>query len=914
MAKAKTKGQRKIENLMDAEKPNRLRSTTSLSSKMEKAASEREIKKISKKGGSREERQSASSLLSNLANLTGTLVDHAAKFNREAARVAMDVTKGSLKTITEAGVQFSQQIAQDVNWNKQAIVAQALSRATPLFGYFAAKFMETDVFKNAAENIKKHIGGAFRAVGEKFGTVFAAGFDKVRGLFGGQKSANNIKKNFRIPSMAVGGYVAKEGLINVHPAEVVMPIDKVMKLISDRTGGGDSGPQMSSILERLTSMNRDYIDIYQNDKKDNRFFMRTFMDALTTQNEDMLVEIKRSLAGNLTIVKSVHMAWQKTLELHPGFRATMIAGEFLYKMTVSPFKFLFTKRGSIYKTDLPKDVQPIANQTKTLHLIYLGMMWQFDNVKKHLSGMYTSIRDIASKITGNTYPDELKNAKRNKSRRIVDAAKLVAKYSKAQAWKDKMRSMIGAGPIEDLINKMYGGKENMWTKKRSFRDVKSGFKKFLNFKPPSIKLWWKRFRAGKSYRGENAYQEATVDSVFYQEAQTEAANRSVRLLSDISGTLAEESRARRKNNIFSMLFGVLGSLKDSVLSVMGGFKDMLSGGVKSLMAGGLPLLVKSAFGAIFALPMAWAGGKAVGDMIYEKLIKPGQDKLFEKLEKQNEAITVASNKALDYVRDQARGGDRDTRSKAVRQINIASDFDLNERKDSYGMHTDKFWRGSADIAKYINDARKEYILENIGLYDQYDPKEISRLRAEFYNSGGYSRGFDVSMKDPQVYGRKYEERFAKYLAEKGKPTPYSLVDERMEERKERYKQEALEAANKARDASMEAYGKVSGKVTETSEAVRNYDYKKAWVGAYESGEILAEKVTGAFNEGVEKLIEVIGPDRMNSLKGARDGVQIAATNIVSPVGPPIPVHMQSPARQMVGKTTDWLNLQIGNLQ
>ena len=148
-----------------------------------------------------------------------------------------EIESSIIGALYDASKQYANAIGQDFNFNKQSLLALTLAKSTPIFGYFAAKFMETDVFKQAAQRIRENIGGALQTVGQKFGMLMEAGWQKIKGLFGDDKKAKNINKHFKIPSMDVGGYVAKEGLVNVHTAEVIMHLDKVMKQIQGGMGG-----------------------------------------------------------------------------------------------------------------------------------------------------------------------------------------------------------------------------------------------------------------------------------------------------------------------------------------------------------------------------------------------------------------------------------------------------------------------------------------------------------------------------------------------------------------------------------------------------------------------------------------------------------------------------------------------------
>lgn len=619
MAKARSKEMRKIENLLDAEKPNRLRSINSLSSKLEQASKERTDKKS---GSSSNMAKSSSTLMAHLSKMAGAMADQAKLLSTEVAKNAAVITKGSLKAVADASLQMSRAIGQDINWNKQAIMAQALSKSTPIFGYFAAKFMETDVFKNAADKIKQHIGGALQQVGDKFGSVFAKGFDKVRGLFGGKGNANNIKKNFRIPSMAVGGYVAKEGLINVHPAEVIMPIDKVMNLINSRVNGDSFN--IGDTIQRLASINRDYMDTYRSDKKDNRIFFRTFLDSIQTQNEDMLIEIKRAIAGNFTLTKQIGMAWQKTLELHPGFRAMVVTGNFFSETMKAPFRMLFRRRGATYAKDLPRDQQPLTNQMKTLHVIYTGMMWQFDHIGTLLHGLYVPLRDMATKQVGKKYPETIERAARLRQSLVTKliggglgnvlemfGIKGAKNYlTRDLGWKTSLRTI--ADPLEWFLNKKMG-KGNIFTRKLSMKSI-------YRWNRPKIKLAWRMFKSQLRIRpsqgGMSPAEQSVIYSAYYNEAQIEGQNKITSELHDIKLALEWQVTDQKRKNffaIFSGLASIIGSALGKLTSMFSGIGSAI-GGLASGLGGRLG---KTAIGgAVMSIGSKALGfaGKAVGKL------------------------------------------------------------------------------------------------------------------------------------------------------------------------------------------------------------------------------------------------------------------------------------------------------------
>ena len=88
------------------------------------------------------------------------------------------VTTTTALSAKEMMSQYSKAINEDLNINKQNVIAMSLARATPLFGYFAAKFMETNVFKDTFSNIKIGLSDALSS-------VFMSGKHMMR-TFGGK--------------------------------------------------------------------------------------------------------------------------------------------------------------------------------------------------------------------------------------------------------------------------------------------------------------------------------------------------------------------------------------------------------------------------------------------------------------------------------------------------------------------------------------------------------------------------------------------------------------------------------------------------------------------------------------------------------------------------------------------------------
>jgi len=141
---------------------------------------------------------------------------------------------------------YSNAIKQDISLNKENTVAMALAQASPIFGYFASKFMETDVFQSAASRIKESMGNAVHesllavkgigtTLGDKIGDAFTKKekiqYSKQSKRYLGTGSAaekvKQLKDSGKIKKAASGGHVKKDGYANVHAGEIITPSNQM---------------------------------------------------------------------------------------------------------------------------------------------------------------------------------------------------------------------------------------------------------------------------------------------------------------------------------------------------------------------------------------------------------------------------------------------------------------------------------------------------------------------------------------------------------------------------------------------------------------------------------------------------------------------------------------------------------------
>ena len=215
--------------------------------KMQKEITEKTLEVEDKASDIKEVKSGVSQVLGRMSDTIGSLATG-------VNRVSMATATGTKQAIA----QYGRAVSEDISFNKSNIIAMSLARSTPIFGYFAGKFMETEIFKGAAERIKNKLGDAMSAVGERFKGAMAAGLGRIKGVFGKKASEEERKITSamgtspaqtvevaeeakgeaeekgaaagigEVPKMQAGGYVEKGGLVHLHPAEVVMPIEKAM--------------------------------------------------------------------------------------------------------------------------------------------------------------------------------------------------------------------------------------------------------------------------------------------------------------------------------------------------------------------------------------------------------------------------------------------------------------------------------------------------------------------------------------------------------------------------------------------------------------------------------------------------------------------------------------------------------------
>jgi hypothetical protein len=349
------------------------------------------------------------------------------------------ITTETAKATKDAIGQYARAVGQDVSINKQNTVAMALSTASPLFGYFASKFMETDVFKNAASRIRQNVGNAI-----------SSGFSRLIGR----------KKEYEddIPSMQRGGYVKKGGMIKVHAAEVVMPAEKVMQQI-DKAKNTAIARQMGTTMTDMSDTLEDIQEeVSESQEKTGNIIDTFFREYNAVKDEQSFVgdtiqhvvaelkEIKEEMFGT---AETWGMVFERTLNKHPVFKFVHRAFKFFDSTLPGVFTWAFGKK-SKYANDVAR-----AAKTKNVYdrivgvtgLLYEGMMPRLDTLIKYS-------KELTEFTTGKKITEPKEKFEKSRFEEMISWFKKKDKKKDKKSFLQSMFDMTAEkGGVEDELKK-----------------------------------------------------------------------------------------------------------------------------------------------------------------------------------------------------------------------------------------------------------------------------------------------------------------------------------------------------------------------------------------------------------------------------------------------------------------------------
>ncbi len=749
------------------------------------------------------------SMIKVLQKLSYTVGDIGKGFGKISTNVA--------KSGKDAVSQYGRAIGQDINVNKQNIVAMALSKSTPIYGYFISKFMETDVWKSAAAKMKASIGNALSSVGQR-----------LKGAVGSIRSSRKDKKDtdplskqarsIKVPHLARGGIVEKAGLAKLHAAEVVMPIDKLLSRIDDQVNLTRTMARtvQKGQLRSMAKMNTYVGSLEQHQKVG---LVKGFFKALKdvhTQYEEPAEQ--RSLRALLAIqdalgaqIGSWTQVWQKMLIQNPVFRNAMITGNLIKKTLAAPFApaYSFFKQRGGYMGHLSNSKQPFEAMSENVGVLYTGSMFRLDAISLYTKATAEAVRDLSSMFTGVRY-DKLPGIKTGKWSFFGFARKMLNASTKL--------GMKGAGKWLDLgtgdtkAQDKLGGWAEKLTKERKIpwfgshsRDIEDLYGPGKGKKEKKVS--YKENRKAKKEAKNKDKEQSTSKKILKitdknQRTAMKDFNLSKRALKAAKENLKENkemNQREKRKSIFGFLKGGFGAIKTLLGSVMGlvlplfmsaGFfggggglggtigkllknvflgKGGKGGLVRSIGSGFMKFLGKATtitaltgLGSVIGVAGAAAIGLAIGTGIDELL---GISDKFAKLQdrwdnKAHELMSALDAQKVGQIKEMQSGSREGYKEYYnVRGMGAIAHNAQQRRSDLGG------W-GRRHITT-INSAQETYMRDNIGEYMKFTPETITALRSEWLNErGGYlAKGMGA---DAEKYGKRREAAFLKFLKSKGK--------------------------------------------------------------------------------------------------------------------------------------------------
>ena len=413
-----------------------------------------EIKELSNEKDIKEFRSSIGSVLNRLGDVIAAV-----------AKGTKDITVKTAIASKEAIGQYGQAIKADINFNKENLLMMTLSRVSPLVGYFTTKLLGTRVFKDMFSKVKSGFGSAISSVVSKTKDLFtrkkapeemsleekasktkeigrtvpgnlATLSPQTKALVESNKEpikkikkikktkpatavplAKKLPKKPEIPHMQTGGYVERGGLANVHPAEVVAPIEDVLKRIDASAKAEHSIFSGIKKLLHVSELRLGNMEGYvtQSTQVQSKGLIRAFTDASVNVHTryqrptdirqlDALEKIRYALGAEISKSKEI---FQEVLFSNKFLRRSVYVFRMLNTTIGAPFRGaygLLKSRGG-YRGHLPTGKNMFGNMVKILGMIYVNTAVGIDNINNYLKSSNKVLKDLTGSLTGKTYED-----------------------------------------------------------------------------------------------------------------------------------------------------------------------------------------------------------------------------------------------------------------------------------------------------------------------------------------------------------------------------------------------------------------------------------------------------------------------------------------------------------------------------
>jgi len=679
-----------------------------------------------------------------------------------------NITVTTARATKDAVSQYGKAISEDISVNKQSFVAMTLAKTTPIFGYFAAKFMETDVFKNAARKIRERISSTISSVATAAGSKIRSLFSrKPKGI--GEVAEKVTEEEEGVPELQRGGYIERGGLARLHPAEAVVPIDDLLNRIDERVKPAE---ETKGLIEKgigsisTTSARLEKYVGAEGERRKGlvRDFLSGFVKATNLQQgtwQDRMLRATLDLkVGLLGMSSRLRLAWQRTLVLHPVFRTLIMLTTQLTKAFAFPFRFLFAARGKYISMlrKATKSASAYERMTGILGLIFTEGMFKLDQLNSYM-------------------------------KQLLEFQAGEAKELKSPTWRVARKMLKGAAiPFEFAVKKL-GEKQMLFSKEqaemltRERKGILGLFRKKKEVVAPgraaidiiadaSVKTT-EQLEFFKSFfpRIEKKSLEVSKE----QALEMKKTRKGVYEVS--SGIGGMRSRLRKLGGSvwkyimmgLMMIKNFISPFTSKISSLAGMF---LKGGLRVLMSlgKGLASAIGPFLGPIMAVALAGAFGAAVGTLINKYLINPLVNKWYEALDKKTKEYTDSAMRSVEEARRKATEGKTPEEQKRGKEeiglkTGMTKVFKKGERQEAYGK-----W-GATSLA-LIQGAQEKFMDENLEDYLVFGADQVNQLRAEWIAKGGFRK--KKLFESPEVYGIGRERSFYNYMREHGKEKSLKL--------------------------------------------------------------------------------------------------------------------------------------------
>jgi hypothetical protein len=780
-----------------------------------------------------------------------------------------NVTVATARATKDAIGQYASAVGRDINYNKQNIVAMSLAQSTPIFGYFAAKFMETDVFRKAKEKISSSISNMFGS------------------LFRRLRFRKKNKDEYDVPHMARGGIVKKAGMAKLHAAEVVMPVDKYLK--ASQKSQEMFTNKLAKVQAKVIKQAIGYETIGGNYRQVQKMSYQDKMIELVTSIEHALYEQSspgffKRLFDNMM----KNSLFRGMVDFFRTFKKVVMSPFKAISMAFAPFRWLYrmgkhrwrVDRG--YWADLPKGRGVLESMNSIMGMTYAQQMSRLDSIILYTKATAQAVRDLSTHVTGIRYqmvPDISRGGGGFSIFGIMHKM-----LTKPTEWLAK-GALLG-------IEKAFGVKTGH-IREALTKDVLEGFKKwkynkftsskqkFLDSHPLLQSTLHGTGDEGGDFTGKKKllkYQREYYEVIL---SKKRGFPKLLGYSSEIVNELQEINRREKRRTAFGILKGLLGGVGNmfswigglfkpgGMLGILGTLAGALfgaggggaKGGIIGTMIGNAGRWVSRIFkrgfwgfmgmfakGGVIAkaltfamkpvtalgttileglkgfapkiLPFlksagwlaaaGWAGWE-IGKFINEELglgkaIQGWLDKRVSDVKQQIES-KEDPNHSMNLARDVAKGtGSIDDFRK--RQI-LAYRTNLGPQHDDVGFF-------GASYISSIENAQRQYIEKNIDKYLPYSSAHVAEMRAKWMKSA-YKHGGMLPGQNVEKYAYDREESFLEYLNKYGKKLTDEELSKRSKDFENQYKttgQKLLEGVEDARKQAGNMVGLATDKVTD----------------------------------------------------------------------------------------------------